>query len=665
MEYAPNSSLRTKHPKGSQVPSETVVFYTKQVADALQYIHEQKLVHRDVKPENMLVGANNEVLLSDLGIAAVAHSTSSFVLQGQAGTAPYMAPEQIMEMPRPASDQYSLGIIIYEWLTGTLPFQGSTLSIINQHLYTPPPSLLNRLPWLSPIVESIVLRALAKDPKLRFPTVRAFATALEQACQLESSRPVILSTETAPTPQSLLPTGSDPSISRSQSPFPLDEVTPAGESSHSTNAVTPLSPFLHPTPVATSSPTPATPPHSIRGGVPSGIPQLHKQGISRRVVLLSLTGAAAVTLAGGGITWAILSGGNHGSHPLSASGLTATSASKAATSQPATSTSTTTASRLTSQGVLYIGSWFDHSTYALKMSDGTVLWHSQGGSHSDEAMAFANDVVYCGSDDHTVYALRASNGSLLWLYHTGGIINSPPTVSNGVVYIGSWDNFLYALKASDGSPLWSFQTSGEIHSSPVVIKGVVYFGSGDGSLYALHANDGSVVWRYQTGGAVYAWPTVVNGVVYIGSGDYTMYALQANDGSLRWRYQTGDAIYTTATVANGVVYTCSGDHHMYGLQADNGNLLRRYQIGQQGAAQPAVVSGVIYACSVDTNVYALRASDGSQIWRYQTAGFMGAKPVLVNGVIYVGGSSGLYALQASDGTLLWKFDGAVTAPAVS
>jgi eukaryotic-like serine/threonine-protein kinase len=88
MDYAPNGSLRTRHPKGSQVDLETVVVYVKQVANALQYIHDQKLVHRDVKPENMLLGANDEVLLSDLGVAAVAYTTESIVPQRRAGTLP-------------------------------------------------------------------------------------------------------------------------------------------------------------------------------------------------------------------------------------------------------------------------------------------------------------------------------------------------------------------------------------------------------------------------------------------------------------------------------------------------------------------------------------------------------------------------------------------------
>ncbi len=80
MRYASNGSLRQRHPEGTLIPLSTVVTYVKQVAAALQYIHDQKLVYRDIKPENMLIGDNNEIWLSDFGITAVAHSTHSLVL---------------------------------------------------------------------------------------------------------------------------------------------------------------------------------------------------------------------------------------------------------------------------------------------------------------------------------------------------------------------------------------------------------------------------------------------------------------------------------------------------------------------------------------------------------------------------------------------------------
>src|SRR6266852_4893946 len=190
MDYCPNGTLRKLHAKGEHVPLPTVVSYIKQIADALQYAHENKIIHRDVKPENMLIGQRKALLLSDFGIAATAHSTSSMSTQAPVGTIPYMAPEQIQAQARPASDQYALGIVVYEWLCGTRPFEGSYTEIFAKHLMTPPPSLREKVPTLPLEVEQVVLTALAKDPKQRFATVQAFATALEQASQTTPSTPV-------------------------------------------------------------------------------------------------------------------------------------------------------------------------------------------------------------------------------------------------------------------------------------------------------------------------------------------------------------------------------------------------------------------------------------------------------------------------------------------
>ncbi len=183
MDYAPNGTLRQKHPKGVPLPLPTIVNYVKQVAEALQSAHEEKFIHRDVKPENMLLGRRGEVLLSDFGIALVAQSSRYQNTQDMAGTIAYMAPEQIGGKPRPASDQYALGVVVYEWLSGDRPFHGNFTEIAVQHTVTPPPPLREKVPTILPDVEQVVMVALAKEPKERFGSVQAFAKALEQASQ--------------------------------------------------------------------------------------------------------------------------------------------------------------------------------------------------------------------------------------------------------------------------------------------------------------------------------------------------------------------------------------------------------------------------------------------------------------------------------------------------
>lgn len=181
LDYAPNGSLGQKHPKGTRLPLSLVCSYVTQLAAALQYAHEHQLIHRDIKPENMLVGEQGNILLSDFGIATLAHSTSSLSTQDVVGTPAYMAPEQILGKPHKKSDQYALAVTAYQWLTGILPFQGSSTEIIAQHLMTKPEPPGNIVPDIPREVEQVLLKALAKEPQQRFSTVEAFASALIQA----------------------------------------------------------------------------------------------------------------------------------------------------------------------------------------------------------------------------------------------------------------------------------------------------------------------------------------------------------------------------------------------------------------------------------------------------------------------------------------------------
>ena len=187
MEYAPKGTLRSRHPRGTTVPVETVILYVKQIASALQYMHDQNLIHRDLKPENLLRGKNRDILLSDFGIADIAHNPLTQKAEF-AGTPVYMAPEQILGKARKESDQYALGIIVYELLSGNVPFQGTTIAeVYEQKVSSPPRSLYGRVSGLSRETDQVILRSLAKEPHQRFSSVRAFADALEKSYKKGSS----------------------------------------------------------------------------------------------------------------------------------------------------------------------------------------------------------------------------------------------------------------------------------------------------------------------------------------------------------------------------------------------------------------------------------------------------------------------------------------------
>jgi len=184
MDYAPFGNLRQLHPAGTVVPLPTVVSYVRALASALQHAHDQHLIHRDLKPENVLLGPKHELLLSDFGLALLTSDRESLQVKERFGTLAYMAPELIRGVPCPASDQYALAVMVYEWLCGQFPFAGSAASLSNQHLYTDPSALCEANPDIPGAVEQVVFKGLSKDPAQRFVDVLSFARALEDTSQV-------------------------------------------------------------------------------------------------------------------------------------------------------------------------------------------------------------------------------------------------------------------------------------------------------------------------------------------------------------------------------------------------------------------------------------------------------------------------------------------------
>ncbi|HEX7735186.1 MAG TPA: serine/threonine-protein kinase [Ktedonobacteraceae bacterium] len=184
MSYAPYGTLRQRYPRGTRLPLGEVVEYTRQLAEALQYVHEHQLVHRDIKPQNMLLTAENQIILNDFGTATVSYSLVPNVVDFE-GTVIYAAPEQLEGRSLRASDQYALAVVVHELLTGTWPFTGTFEEVTRQHLFEPPPGLRDKGIAVSLLVEEALQRALSKDPASRYPSIQDFANALEEACLLE------------------------------------------------------------------------------------------------------------------------------------------------------------------------------------------------------------------------------------------------------------------------------------------------------------------------------------------------------------------------------------------------------------------------------------------------------------------------------------------------
>jgi outer membrane protein assembly factor BamB len=668
MGYVPTGNLRQRYAKGMRVQLPMVVTYVKQVAEALQYAIEQRLLHRDIKPENMLVGQRDEVLLSDFGIGAIFNNTIAMNMPMAVSSIPYMAPEQIQRHPSPASDQYSLGVVVYEWLSGELPFHGSVNEILNMHMMAPPPSLRAMVPGLSAEVEQVVMKALAKDPRGRFPSVQAFAMALEQVSQVATSSPV------AARQGSRFPEA----MNRPGSAGPSDEfMTRPGQPLSQTALATPANPFqlkegampanqatMASNSMASSAQPAIAPPDTLSPQEPP------KRGISRRTMVLGLAGLgiAGLALVGGAVEAVNLLSSSSPvappkpTFPFSWSGfgydaahthfnpdehvLSATNVSRLALAWSApTKGAIFSSSPAAANGLIFVGSQ-DKKLYAFDATTGKVKWSAPTGNVIFSSPAIADGLIFISCNDKKLYAFDAASGQMRWSTSTGAAIFSSPVLVNSIVYAGSQDKKLYAFNATSGQILWSAPTGNAIYDSPAVANGVVYVGSHDKNLYAFDATTGKKLWSTATGDIIYSSPAVANGLVYVGSADHKLHAFNATTGKSSWSTSTGAPIYSSPAVANGVVYAGSYDKKLYAFDAMSGQVKWSSPTQAPIFSSPAVANGIVFAGSQDKKLYAFDATSGQVLWFVSPGNLINSSPAVANGYVYVGCDDGkLYAFR--------------------
>ena len=213
MRYMDAGTLKEKMIEGRPLPLQEIDRLFTQLANALSYAHSKGIVHRDLKPANVLIDSHGNVFLTDFGIAKLLESASPRLTQTDAimGTPAYISPEQAQgQTVDQRSDIYSLGIILYEMVTGSVPFTAETpLAVLFKHISDPlpPPSLVK--PDIRPSIEQVLLKALAKDPRDRFSTAAEFVAAWERALQTVEH---VAESETVPPPrpQTGTPTPSRP-----------------------------------------------------------------------------------------------------------------------------------------------------------------------------------------------------------------------------------------------------------------------------------------------------------------------------------------------------------------------------------------------------------------------------------------------------------------------
>jgi outer membrane protein assembly factor BamB len=642
--FVPAPTLHDVVAAAGPLPEEAVWKLAAGLAEGLQAVHASGLVHRDLKPGNVLLAADGPRVI-DFGIARVLEGTRLTTTDGVLGTPTYMSPEQAQgHSVDPPSDIFSLGGVVYFAATGQAPFGGGLPAALLYRIVFDEPSL----DGLPPQLRSLVAACLDKDPAAR-PTPGQLASALMPAMPA-GSLPTAARVAFWPEPvarfihdyQARL----DPEGAQAAPAFAAQAragQAPAGQAplarqatAASQAAFASPAPSTWPAPGATSGWQPAGEP-TVRPAAGGGR-HARESGLGtemgRRRALAALAGAAAAGLG--------IAGWEVAQHlPARAD------AKKLAASQ-----------------------------FNLpKVPSGTVAWRFNANAPVS-SVAQAGNVVYAATNANAIFALNATTGKQIWKRTTTTELNDQLLVTGSSVVIAG-GNGPYALAAATGSQLWSRKSD---DSSPMVGAGGVaylaYAAKSDvtGGVTALDPASGGILWTFEFGPVsdIAGEPAVADGVVYVTSSDGELFALSVANGAKRQRV-TGFGAFGAGPIAviNGVVYAGVGDKKgtVAAVDVASGKTLWRQSLGPVTfPPSVATTGGIIFAGTLDGGLagaqsgtlHALNAKTGKQLWSVPVDGGVNAGPVTADGAVYTGSgnlSSGgiIEAWQPATGSKLWSY----------
>lgn len=183
MEYVSGNTLKDIIRQKGRLNYQTAIQITIRILSALQHAHDSGIIHRDIKPQNVLIHSDGHVKVADFGIARMTGSATIGKGDTVVGSVHYSSPEQVSgSVVEATSDLYSTGVVLYEMLTGRVPFTGETpVAVAMQHIKDAPPPIADFAPETPPALVAVVMKALEKDPKKRFQSAREMADALMKA----------------------------------------------------------------------------------------------------------------------------------------------------------------------------------------------------------------------------------------------------------------------------------------------------------------------------------------------------------------------------------------------------------------------------------------------------------------------------------------------------
>lgn len=493
------------------LPEDQIISWAVQLCDVLAYLHDHKpdpIIFRDMKPSNVMINQNGDVMLVDFGIAKTFQSGQKGTMIGTEG---YSPPEQYRGEATPLADIYSLGATLHHAATRRDPRLEPPFSFAER-----PIRRIN--PNISVEFEAVISTALQYNPGDRFPNASAMKEALINVARKTGA------------------------LSKITSALPV-----------SSGGIKPLWSFKCE--------------DEIRG-----TPVLHQGALfigcydNNLYALNAADGQFQWKYAteGGIVSRPLVYDNNvfFGSEDYRLHVISARTGKVAWTYY--TEGKIYSSPRI-ADGHIFFGSE-DQYLHAVNVSSGRAVWKLLSDAPIYSSPLVANELVYFGTESGSFYALDF-RGETKWRFQAKRAITSSPVNKGQAVYMASLDSTLYALDAISGWAIWKFRLGKGSISSPALADDFIFVGASDGFIYCIDARTSKEVWRFRTENQVGSSPVVYKDSVYCGSADGFMYCLEYRTGRLRWKFETQGPITGSPAVFDDIVYFGSTDHHVYALFA--------------------------------------------------------------------------------------------------
>lgn len=493
------------------LPQDQVISWAVQLCDVLAYLHAHKpdpIIFRDMKPSNIMINHNGEVVLVDFGIAKTFQLGQKGTMIGTEG---YSPPEQYRGEASPLADIYALGATIHHALTRRDP-------------RLEPPFSFNERPirrinsYVSSELEAVVNTAVQYNAADRFPGASEMKDALLNVARKTGTLSKITSA---------LPV-------KSGGLKPLwkfkceDEVRGTPLIHHGMVFVGCYDNNLYALNAADGQ---FQWKYAAEGGIVTR-PAVFEGNVyfgseDQRLHVISTRSSKVV--------WTYYTDGKIRSSPR------------------------------ISEGHIFFGS-DDQALHAVNLNTGRAAWKYATGDPIRSTPLIHNEMIYFGTEGGVLIALNF-RGEKKWQFKAKRAITSSPTIAGQTIFFSSLDGTLYALDAKHGWVIWRFRLGKGSVSSPALMDDYIFVGAADGFIYCVDARTAKEVWRFRTDHQVSSSPAIYKDSVYCGSVDGHIYCLEYRSGRLRWKFETEASITGSPIVLDDIVYVGSTDHHVYALFA--------------------------------------------------------------------------------------------------